>query len=48
MRRKNAGVATDQLSEDLGAAVAASRPTPDLPVAREAGEVNAHVLGDGR
>jgi len=39
---------TDQVNIDLRVATAASRPTPELLVAREAGEVITHMLGDGR
>lgn len=45
---KNAGMTTEQLTEDDRALIAASRPTPDMNVAREAGEVITHMLGDGR
>ncbi|MGS0684598.1 AAA family ATPase [Nakamurella sp. GG22] len=38
----------DQLNIDVRAAALASRPTPDLLVAREAREVITHMLGDGR
>src|SRR6478609_7816986 len=48
MSRKHAGMTTDRFDRDVHAAVAASRPNPDLLVAREAGEVIAHMLGDGR
>ena len=40
---------TEKSNENVvAAAVAASRPSPDLLVAQEAGEVIAHMLGDGR
>ncbi|WP_257879861.1 AAA family ATPase [Kocuria flava] len=39
---------TEQFNEDVDAAVAASRPTPEMSMAREAGEVISHMLGDGR
>lgn len=39
---------TEQFNEDVDAAIAASRPTPDVSIAREAGEVISHMLGDGR
>jgi 5-methylcytosine-specific restriction protein B len=39
---------SEQLNEEVRASIAASRPTPDMNVAREAGEVITHMLGDGR
>jgi hypothetical protein len=45
---KNAGMTSEQLNEDVRASIAASRPTPDVNVAREGGEVITHMLGDGR
>ena len=39
---------SEQLHEDVRALIAASRPIPDMNVAREAGEVITHMLGDGR
>ncbi|GAA1771848.1 McrB family protein [Nostocoides vanveenii] len=35
-------------AQDVPAAVAASRPAADMTIAREAGEVIAHMLGDGQ
>ncbi len=45
---KNAGMTFEQLNEDVRASIAASRPSPDMKMAREAGEVITHMLGDGR
>ncbi|WP_240606783.1 AAA family ATPase [Microbacterium sp. Gd 4-13] len=39
---------TEQFDEDVHAAILASRPAPDMQVAREAGEIVEHMLGDGR
>ncbi|WP_223842114.1 AAA family ATPase [Kocuria sp. cx-455] len=39
---------TKQFNEDVRAAIAASRYAPDMSIAREAGEVINHMLGDGR
>lgn len=38
----------EKFDEDVQATLLASRPIPDMQVAREAGEVIAHMLGDGR
>lgn len=39
---------SEQLNADVLASIAASRPEPDMRVAREATEVITHMLGDGR
>ncbi|OXM50865.1 restriction endonuclease [Amycolatopsis thailandensis] len=40
---------TNEQSDNAGDAVAASsRPAPDMAIAREAGEIITHMLGDGR
>lgn len=41
-------MATEQLDNHHDAATASSRSAPDLAIAREAGEVITHMLGDGR
>lgn len=38
----------EQFDDDHDAATASSRPAPDLAIAREAGEVINHMLGDAR
>ncbi|WP_256714267.1 McrB family protein [Microbacterium sp. RU33B] len=39
---------TQQFDEGVQAVIAASRPAPDVELAREAGELIGHMLGDGR
>lgn len=41
-------MANEQFDNDHDVATASSRPAPDLAMAREAGEVITHMLGDGR
>lgn len=46
--RENTKMSPEQLDVDLRAMTAASRPAPDMDVAREAGEVITHMLGDAK
>lgn len=46
--RQNAGMPEKHFDTDAEARVTTSRPAPDMAIASEAGEVIAHMLGDGK
>lgn len=45
---ETAGMINEQFSDGMDTATASSRPADDMAIARDAGQVIAHMLGDGR